>query len=67
MMHIKRSNPKIDFTRHNKKPIAYKINKNKVKFILDRIKINKIITMENLLEKLKIKFNDLKYLFILFL
>ena len=48
-----------EIKRHNRKPIAYKVHKNEVKFILEQIKINKTITMEDLLEKLKIKFPDI--------
>ena len=47
-----------EIKRNNRKPIAYKVHKNEVKFILEQIKINKTITMEYLLEKLKIKFPD---------
>jgi transposase len=48
-----------EIKRHNRKSIAYKVHKNEVKFILEQIKINKTITMEDLLEKLKIKFPDI--------
>jgi len=48
-----------EIKRHNRKPVAYKVHKNEVKFILEQIKINKTITMEDLLEKLKIKFPDI--------
>ncbi len=41
-----------EIKRNNRKPIE-------VKFILEQIKINKTITMEDLLEKLKIKFPDI--------
>lgn len=41
-----------EIKRHNRKPIAYKVHKNEVKFILEQIKINKTITMEDLLEKI---------------
>ena len=48
-----------EIKRHNRKPIAYKVHKNEVEFILEQIKINRTITMEDLLEKLKIKFPDI--------
>lgn len=48
-----------EIKRHNRKPISYKVHKNEVKFILEQIKINKTITMKDLLEKLKIKFLDI--------
>jgi len=48
-----------EIKRHNRKPVAYKVHKDEVKFILEQIKINKTITMEDLLEKLKIKFPDI--------
>ena len=41
--------------RHDRPPVAYKINKNEVKYILDEIKKNKMITMEDLLIKVKHK------------
>jgi len=44
--------------RNNKIPIAYKVRKEHVKFLLDEIKKDKTITMNNLLLKLKSKFND---------
>ena len=45
-----------EFKRHNRKPIAYKIDKNEVKYILQEIKKNKTITMEVLLIKVKEKY-----------
>jgi transposase len=45
--------------RHNRKPVAYKVHKDQVKFILDEIKKNKTITMQDLLEKLKEKYPTL--------
>ena len=44
--------------RHNRKPIAYKINQQEVKYILQELKQNKTITMEDLLVKVKEKFPD---------
>lgn len=46
--------------RKNREPIAYKIRKEHVKFILDEIKKNKTITLNELLLKLKSKFMELK-------
>jgi transposase len=48
-----------EIKRHNRKPVAYKVHKDQVKFILDEIKKNKIITMQDLLEKLKEKYPTL--------
>ena len=48
-----------EIKRHNRKPIAYKVHKDQVKFILDEIKKNKTITMQDLLEKLKEKYPTL--------
>ena len=45
-----------EIKRHNRKPVAYKVHKDQVKFILDEIKKNKTITMQDLLEKLKEKY-----------
>lgn len=49
-----------EIKRKNREPIAYKIKKKHVKFILDEIKKNKIITLNELLLKLKNKFIELK-------
>lgn len=46
--------------RQNRKPIAYKITKQHVKFILKTIKKDKMITTKDLLIKLKEKFPNLK-------
>ena len=40
-------------------PIAYKVTKENVKFIIEEIKKNKTITIDDLLIKLKNKFTDL--------
>ena len=42
--------------RVNRKPIAYKVHKEHIKFLLDEIKKNKTITMIELKHKLKEKF-----------
>jgi transposase len=42
--------------RYNRTPIAYKIDKNEVKYILEEIKKNKTITMEDLLVQVKEKY-----------
>jgi transposase len=42
--------------KHYRKPIAYKIKKEYVKFLLDEIKKNKTITLQELNEKLKDKY-----------
>jgi transposase len=48
-----------EIKRNSKKPIAYKVHKEHVKFILDEIKKDKTITTEDLLIKLKEKFKDI--------
>jgi transposase len=45
-----------EIKRHNRMPVAYKIDKNEVKYILEEIKKNKTITMEDLLVKVKEKY-----------
>ena len=50
-----------EIKRHNRKSIAYKIYKNELKYILEEIKKNKIITMEDLL--VKVKENTLRLIF----
>ena len=42
--------------RHNRQPVAYKIKQNEVNFILDEIKKDKTITMEDLLAKVQHKY-----------
>ena len=42
--------------RHNRQPVAYKIKQNEVKFIIDEIKKDKTITMEDLLAKVQHKY-----------
>ena len=49
-----------EIKRKNREPIAYKVKKEHVKFILDEIKKNKTITLNELLLKLKNKFMKLK-------
>jgi hypothetical protein len=43
--------------RDNRKPVAYKVTKEHVKFILDEIKKNRMITMEEIKNKLHAQFN----------
>ena len=45
-----------DIHRQNRKPVAYKINKNQVEYALEQIKKNKTITMNDLLSKIKNKY-----------
>ena len=44
--------------RHNRQPVAYKIKQNEVKFILNEIKKNKTITMEDLLAQIQHKYSN---------
>ena len=46
-----------EIKRQNRKPVAYKVRKEYVKFLLDEITKNKTITMSELMLKLKEKFN----------
>ena len=46
-----------EIKRENRKPVAYKVRKEHVKFLLDEITKNKTITMSELMLKLKEKFN----------
>ena len=46
-----------EIKRQNRKPVAYKVRKEHVKFLLDEITKNKTITMSELMLKLKEKFN----------
>ena len=55
MRWVEKYNEEGTIKRHDRPPVAYKINKNEVKYILDEIKKNKMITMEDLLIKLKHK------------
>ena len=45
-----------EIKRENRKPVAYKVHKEHVKFLLDEINKNKTITMSELKHKLKDKF-----------
>ena len=44
--------------RHNRKSISYKVKNTHVQFIKDTIKKNKTITMNNLLDKIKLKYKN---------
>ena len=43
---------------HYRKPVAYKVKKEYVKFLVDEIKKNKTITLQKLNQKLKDKYKD---------
>jgi transposase-like protein len=45
--------------RHNRYPVAYKVKKTHIKYILGEIKNNKTITMQELLTNIKNKFKDI--------
>ena len=45
-----------EIKRNNRPPVAYKLHKEQVKYVLDEIKKNKTITMDDLLVKLKEKY-----------
>mgnify|MGYP001496884310 CR=1 FL=1 len=57
---IERYKNEDEIKRHYRKPIAYKVSKEHVKFILDEIKKDKTITTEDLLIKFKEKFKDIE-------
>jgi transposase len=46
-----------EIKRYNRKPIAYKVHREHVKFLIDELKKNKTVTMNELVIKLKEKFN----------
>jgi len=56
---IKRYEEEKVIKRHNREPISYKVKKEHIKFILEELKKNKTITIEDLLTKLKNKFKNL--------
>jgi transposase-like protein len=56
---IKRYEEEKEIKRHNREPILYKVKKEHIKFILEELKNNKTITIEDLLTKLKTKFKTL--------
>jgi transposase len=51
----KRYEQENEIKRHNRKPISYKVKKKHIKFILEELKNNKTITIEDLLTKLSNK------------
>jgi transposase len=56
MRWVEKYDEKGEIKRHNRQPVAYKIKQNEVKFILDEIKKDKTITMEDLLAKVQLKY-----------
>ena len=48
-----------EIKRHNRFPVAYKVSKKHVKYILEELTKNKTITLEDLIIKLKTKFKKL--------
>ena len=52
----KRYKEEKEIKRHNREPISYKIKKEHIKFILEELKNNKTIIIEDLLTKLKNKY-----------
>ena len=59
MRWVKRYKLEKSIKRHNRQPVAYKVKKTHVSFILDEINKNKTITIQDILTKLKDKFKDL--------
>jgi transposase len=58
MRWVEKYNEEGEIKRHDRPPVAYKVSKEEVKYILDEIKKNKTITMEDLLIKVKTKYPD---------
>jgi len=58
MRWVERYDKEKSIKRYNTKPISYKITKEQVKYILDELRKNKTITLEDLLNKTKEKFKD---------
>lgn len=58
MRWIERYKKEWSIKRHSRKSISYKITKEQVKFILDELRKNKTITLEDLHIKAKEKFKD---------
>ena len=48
-----------EIKRHNRKNISYKITKKQVQYIIDEVKKNKTITMNDLLYNLKLKYKKI--------
>jgi transposase-like protein len=59
MRWVKRYKLEHSIKRHNRKPVAYKVKKIHIKYLLDEIKNNKTITLQELLIKFKDKFKDI--------
>jgi hypothetical protein len=59
MRWLDRFQEKEEIKRHNRKPVAYKVQKDQVKFILAELKKNKTSMMDDLLVKLKEKYPTL--------
>ena len=57
MRWVEKNEKEGEIKRQNRKPVAYKVRKEHVKFLLDEITKNKTITMSELMLKLKEKFN----------
>ena len=53
MRWVEKYNNDGEIKRYNKKPVAYKITKDQVKYALEEINKNKTITMDDLLSKIK--------------
>jgi transposase-like protein len=59
MRWVKRYKSEYSIKRHNRTPVAYKVKKVHIKYILSEIQNNKTITIQELLTKLKDKFKDI--------
>ena len=57
MRWVEKYNNDGEIKRYNKKPVAYKITKDQVKYALKELDKNKTITMDELLSKIKSKYS----------
>ena len=60
MRWVERYNKEGNVDIHYRKPVAYKVKKEYVKFLLDEINKNKTITLQELQQKLKDKYKNAK-------
>ena len=60
MRWVKKYKKKGEIKRQNRKPVAYKVTKQQVKFILDIVKKNKTITTKDILDELKDEFPNIE-------
>ena len=64
MRWVEKYNEEGSIKRHDRQIITYKVTNEEVKYILDEIKKNKTITMEDLL--IKVKLNNLTLILLMY-